>query len=286
MNPIPKTNIQTLIQQYDVLLLDAYGVLVNQKEALPGAVAFINHLNTIEKPYLILTNGSSSPIHDMASRYQQKGLHISPENIISSGSLIKIWIKENNLKGSHCLVVGPTSSYPLIEEAGCHIIDLNDFKNKKQQLDLIVITNQNGFPFVDTIEQVISFLHNRFKHNQHIHLLLPNPDLIFQANKDKIKLTSGSIAQLIETALQTCFPNIPINFHKLGKPHPLIFNEAKKRYPTSSMVMIGDQLQTDIKGAFEFGLDSVLVGSGLSSQQHLDEHSNIKPNYFIENIVL
>ena len=53
MNRIPKTNIQTLIQQYDVLLLDAYGVLVNQKEALPGAVAFINHLNTL---YIALYN--------------------------------------------------------------------------------------------------------------------------------------------------------------------------------------------------------------------------------------
>ena len=77
LSPIPKTTIQTLIQQYDVLLLDAYGVLVNQKEALPGAIGFIQHLNQIKKPYLILTNGSSSPITKMASRYQEKGLSIS-----------------------------------------------------------------------------------------------------------------------------------------------------------------------------------------------------------------
>ena len=288
MNPhsIPKTTIQRLIQQYDVLLLDAYGVLVNQKESLPGAIDFIQHLNKIEKPYLILTNGSSSPIPKMALRYQQKGLSISESQIISSGSLIKQWITEHKLNGSHCLVIGPKSSYPLVEEAGCHIVGLNDFENKKQHIDIITITNQTGFPFLHTIEKVISFLHDRFKHNQHVHLLLPNPDLIFQSNTTTIQLTAGSIAHLIETALQTCFPNTPIKFQKLGKPHPLIFKEAKKRYPTSSMVMIGDQLQTDIKGALDSDIHSALVNTGLSSQGHLNSKHTIRPHYLLNSIHL
>lgn len=283
---IPKTTINTLIEKYDALLLDAYGVIVDKKKSLPGAKEFIDHLNNTKKPYLILTNGSSVSVKEASERYKTKNLKIPPQNIITSGSLIKIWIEQQKLTKSNCLVIGPKSSYPLVEEAGCQIIELEELEHKKDIIDMIIITDQTGFPFLDTVEKIISFLFESYDNNNKIKLLLPNPDLIFPFEQNSIKITSGSVALLIEHALMIRFPNKNIAFEKIGKPHPLIFQEAQKKYPDASLIMIGDQVCTDIKGAYDFGIDSALVNSGLSSLDHISSCENVTPNYIMDNIQL
>jgi ribonucleotide monophosphatase NagD (HAD superfamily) len=53
-----------------------------------------------------------------------------------------------------------------------------------------------------------------------------------------------------------------MRFVSLGKPHPAIFEEAVRRAGTRHMVMIGDRLETDIRGANDFGIASALVTAG------------------------
>jgi len=43
-----------------------------------------------------------------------------------------------------------------------------------------------------------------------------------------------------------------------------MFAEALRRSGTRNMIVIGDQLETDVAGARAFGLDSVLVDSGVT----------------------
>jgi len=50
----------------------------------------------------------------------------------------------------------------------------------------------------------------------------------------------------------------------LGKPHPFLFELAIKQLgvPRESVIMVGDTPATDIAGAREAGLRSILVASG------------------------
>jgi len=50
--------------------------------------------------------------------------------------------------------------------------------------------------------------------------------------------------------------------------------------------MIGDQLETDVRGAAEFGIDSALVGTGIANVnlQYIDKA--IQPTYFLNNLSL
>ena len=41
---IPTITAQRILESYDTVLLDAFGVLVYQKEAIPGAIDFIEKL--------------------------------------------------------------------------------------------------------------------------------------------------------------------------------------------------------------------------------------------------
>ena len=51
------------------------------------------------------------------------------------------------------------------------------------------------------------------------------------------------------------------------------------------MVMIGDQLATDIRGAHAFGLDSVLVGSGISNTETIAVDDHLLPTYTMQSIM-
>ena len=72
--PIPEIRISQLMERYEVLLLDAYGVLVTHSGTIPGAVELIQELNSREKPYYILTNDASRSPETSAHRYGRMGL--------------------------------------------------------------------------------------------------------------------------------------------------------------------------------------------------------------------
>ena len=88
-----KITIEELIAGYSVLLLDAYGVLVNNSGAIPGAAGLIDELNRTGKAYYLLTNDASKLPQTAATRFQGYGLKIHPERIITSGGLLKNFFK-------------------------------------------------------------------------------------------------------------------------------------------------------------------------------------------------
>lgn len=67
----------------------------------------------------------------------------------------------------------------------------------------------------------------------------------------------------------------------VGKPSPLYFQAALKKLgfePDSEFYMIGDDLDTDIKGANEMGAKSILVYTG-KTEYPLPQDSTIKPHF-------
>ncbi|HYV51326.1 MAG TPA: hypothetical protein VE910_05435, partial [Dongiaceae bacterium] len=70
MNQIPTISPSELCDRYDVLLLDAYGVLNDHDGALKGAPAFIGSLNRQRKPYLLLTNDASRTPETSSRRFR------------------------------------------------------------------------------------------------------------------------------------------------------------------------------------------------------------------------
>ena len=77
-----------------------------------------------------------------------------------------------------------------------------------------------------------------------------------------------------------------LKFARLGKPHAAIFREALERSGTPDMVMLGDQPETDIRGAVEFGLDAVLVGTGIANMKLKAVNKSLQPTYFLDSLSL
>jgi HAD superfamily hydrolase (TIGR01450 family) len=281
MTELRETTMEELIACYPVLLLDAYGVLVNSSGALSGAAGLIDELNRTQKPYYLLTNDASKLPRTAASRFQGYGLEIDPERIITSGGLLKNYFKTHNLSGARCAVLGPDDSAQYVRDAGGKVVSpANGF-------DAVVIGDEAGFPFVDTVDMVLTELIHKVERGEKFSLVLPNPDLIYPKADRGYGITSGSIALLFEAALRLRYPGRPgLSFDRLGKPNAEIFEEALGRSGTVNMVMIGDQLETDIRGANAFGLDSVLVGTGVSDPTTADIPDHLQPTYSLRSIGL
>ena len=281
MDTIQEISIDLLIDRYEVLLLDAFGVLVHSSGTLAGASELITKLNQIAKPYYILTNDASRLPTTAADRFQSMGLAIKSDRIITSGDLLNGYFAENRLTGSRCVVLGPEDSDRYVTLAGGQVVP------PKDAFDVLVIADESGFPFLETVDSVLTGLIRKLDNDESVHLVLPNPDLIYPKSNQDFGITSGGIALMLEAVLQQRFPGQSnLHFDRLGKPHDDIFKEALRRSGTRNMVMIGDQLATDIRGANDFGLDSVLVGSGITNIQTITGDDHLLPTYAMTTIII
>jgi HAD superfamily hydrolase (TIGR01450 family) len=283
---IPKISLTDLIHKYDVLLFDMFGVLIDALGALPGAIDLIDYLNTIQKPYLILSNGSRYTRAESARGYQKRGLHISEDRTITSASLIQDWVIEHKLEGAPALILGPESCIALCRESGLNPVDLWS----EDPFQVFLMADQDSIT-VERLDRCLSRIVKEFRARplSAPKLLLPNPDLIYPAGNGNMGFTCGSFAGILEGALQLFFSQDKASFVRLGKPYPAIFHAASKRYPNAKMIMIGDQMVTDIKGAQTYGIDSVLIGSGLSSFSSdtftREDLKGISPTFLLDNLL-
>ena len=249
-----EVTIDELIERYEALLFDAYGVLTYSVGALPGAAALIGRLNRMGKPYYVLTNDASALPESRAARFRRAGLDVDAGRIITSGSLLRAHFAERGMRGARCVVMGTADSAEYVRRAGGVVVAPDD------EFDAVVIGDQSGYPFIETLNAVMSALFRRIDVGAAPRLLLPNPDLVYPDDAG-FGMASGSVALMLEAALRQRYPRVAgLRFERLGKPHPAMFAEAARRSGTRDMVMVGDTPETDVRGANGFGIASALVG--------------------------
>jgi len=271
-----------LLDTYPVLLLDAYGVLVSGDEVLAGASELISYLEQHQHPYWVLTNDGSRLPETMATRLHRLGLPIAAHRIITSLSLITPYFTQHNLRGSRCVVLGTEDSRKAVCDAGGVVVEAQE----RSSVDLVAICDERGYPFVDTLNAVVSLMFRAIDQlGTPPRLVQPNPDYLYPTSGGGFGFTAGAITQLLETAVTRRYPDLGgMQIDQLGKPYHAIFEEVLQRSQTMHMVMIGDQLDTDIQGANEFGIDAALVTSGLHHPGQLGSPSAITPTYQLASL--
>ena len=85
MTPAP-TTVRELLGRYDGVLLDVYGVLMDARGPLPGAVELLAAL--AERPYAIVTNDASRSPATYAARFANHGIAVPADRFVTSGSLL------------------------------------------------------------------------------------------------------------------------------------------------------------------------------------------------------
>lgn len=257
----PRLTPDQLVDRYDAFLLDAYGVLVRSDGALPGAVRFLDRLARAGKPFLILSNDASRSIETTWQRYRRFGLPLAREQIVTSGLLLADHYRQEGLAGAPTIVLGTEDACDYVVRAGGRVVAADD-----ERAEVLVVADDDGYPFLETVNAVITVLFRRLEAGRETRLLLPNPDLVFPMADRAFGFTAGAIAVMLEAILRLRDPAGRMRFVPLGKPHAPLFTAGLARLPgvdRRKVVMIGDQLVTDIRGANGVGLDSVFVETGV-----------------------
>lgn len=277
-----KTNVRDLGDRYDVLLIDAYGVLVDASSATPGAAAWIAELNSFRKNYFIVTNDASRLPETCAARFKSLGFDIPREQIVTSGLVLEKYFAEQGLRGAGCVVLGTEDSIEYVRRAGGEIIPL--LAGDHQTVRAVVVADESGFPAFDGLDAVLTLIDKKLERGEPLSLVTPNPDLIYPKSGGGWGLAAGSLARMLEVALSA--RGHQIHFERLGKPHRFIFEEAlrRARCPKDQAVMIGDQLETDIRGANAAGIAGALVMSGVAKHPAGELPPELRPRYLLTDL--
>jgi HAD superfamily hydrolase (TIGR01450 family) len=282
-SPEPVT-IAELLDRYDGVLLDAYGVLVDARGLLPGAAALLAELARRGAPFAIVTNDASRSPATYAARFARHGLVVAPERIVTSGSLLPGYFRDRGLIGARTCVLGTDDSFAYVRDGGGVPVALEP----GMAIDAVAVCDDSGTPFVDGIELAFSAVARAVDAGRRPALVLPNPDLIYPKGDAEYGFTAGAMALLIEAGLGRRFPGHGLVFDRLGKPGPQLFAEARRRVG-GRVVMIGDQLETDIAGACAAGIDAALL-AGVSRwppvrpAESTSVASGVAPRYLLATI--
>jgi HAD superfamily hydrolase (TIGR01459 family) len=244
-----------LIDRYEGFLFDAYGVLVDAGGVAPGAAAALAALTAAGKPFAVVTNDASRLPTTAAARFARVGLPIAAEQVVSSGLMLGPAVAAAGLAGARAIVLGTADARAYAADAGLEVVATAD----DAAIDALVICDDAGFDFLAGMNAALTACVRALDGGRPLGLIVANPDLVFPRGGGRLGFTAGTMAAMIEAVLARRYVTPP-RFVAVGKPAPAIFAEGQRRLGvTGPVVMIGDQLETDIAGARAAGLDAALI---------------------------
>ena len=224
LGDVPTTTLDQLLERYEVLFMDAYGVFMHTSGAIPGAPAALARIKASGRPFQVLTNDASRLIETSALRYASMGFELEPTSIITSGSLLAGHFQRHGLVGARCVVMGPADSVTYVRGAGGQVVAPDE------PADLLVLCDEDGYPLLPVVDSVLSNLLDHVDRGRPMAMLLPNPDLIYPKGEGAFGITAGALGHLFEGALQRRYPDRDdLRFTRLGKPHAAIIDQANYR---------------------------------------------------------
>ncbi|MER9020700.1 HAD-IA family hydrolase [Mesorhizobium sp. M0898] len=253
---------RTLADYYEAILFDATGVLVNEIDALPGAADVLARLNTCGRPYYIVTNISSGSDETILARLRGAGLPVpAVDRIVSAGGVARHRVLEELAAGRGVSYVGSAHAAHDIfgKHPNLHCADT------AVTFDTLVVLDDEGFDFKRAADHILSTFQRRLIETGKMpRIILANADIIYSTKNGTLVFGPGIIGPMLQAGLAP-FGAPPFSVEIMGKPGRAIFEECIARAGTDSLLMVGDQVDTDIKGAKAAGLDALLVTTGLNS---------------------
>jgi len=257
---------------YKGYIFDMDGVIYRGDTPIDGAVE--STLKLMEMGYKVqfITNNSAKSAREY--RDLLIGIGIKPledENIITSGDVTANYL-ENELKKfpekKKVLCVAEEPVRQSLRNIRMELLKPEDYRHA----DYVVVGFYPPFNWKLGSQAADAIVTYGAK------LIGANPDPMRPVEDGEIVAGTGAIVAFIECASQT-------KAMLMGKPYPEMYKLALQRMKldVSNVLMVGDMLITDIKGALDIGMDSALVLTGIATREDV-EKTGIKPTYIIENL--
>jgi NagD protein len=245
----------------DTYLMDMDGVLVHEERLIPGADQFIARLRECGRRFLVLTNNSIYTPRDLAARLHATGLEVPPESIWTSALATAQFLNEQRPGGS-AYVIGEAGLTTALHQVGYVLADADP--------DYVVLGETRAYSLA-AITKAIRLV------GRGARFIATNPDPTGPSPHGPQPAT-GAVAALISKATG-------VEPYYVGKPNPLMMREALRAIDahSSSTVMIGDRMDTDVVAGIEAGLETVLVLTGMTAKDQVDRYP-YRPTWVLDSV--
>jgi NagD protein len=226
-------------------LLDMDGVIVREEEPIDGSAEFLAKLRSRGMPFLVLTNNSIYTPRDLAARLTVAGVDVGEHDIWTSALATARFLHDQRPRGT-AFIIGEAGLTTALYEIG--------YTQTEHRPDYVVLGETRTYSF-ERITRAIRLIDGGAR------FIATNPDPTGPSTAGPLPAT-GSVAALISKATG-------VEPYFVGKPNPLMVRTALNRLDAHSetTAMVGDRMDTDVVAGLEAGLRTVLVLSGVSSEQ-------------------
>ena len=265
-----------ILDQFELILLDSYGVLCRGNTPVEGAVEAITLMRQKNKPFCVVSNDTMINKAIAAGKYQKRGFDFTSDEVLTSLDITDQFLSTISDPQRYG-VIAPLE-HPSSERLQ-KMVRLNECNGEiPEQVDTLLFLTGAGWTVKMQEHLVKSGTGRQFN------LLVGNPDT-GAPNGQHIVATPGYfLADFVERTEQQADPRL------FGKPDASIFQEALTRANASDpskVLMVGDTLYTDILGGNAMGFRTLLLQCGVYKGQDIFEEikqAGIVPDFIAPNL--
>src|SRR3984885_15120170 len=243
-------------------LIDMDGVVYRGSEPIPGAVEFINFLREKGYPFLFLTNNSQRTNRDVCYKLRKMGFQVNDEDIFSCAMATARYLASRKENGT-AYVIGEGGLLTELHNVGYSIVD--------DHPDYVII-GEGRTIMLESVDKAINMILNGAK------LIATNLDPNCPVGNGKYRAGCGAFVAMLEFATGR-------KAFSVGKPSPVMMRMARKilGLSTDETIMIGDTMETDILGGVQMGYRTVLVLSGSTRKEDVDNYA-YRPDTIVDSV--
>ena len=287
---------QEILDSYDYFLFDCDGVIWLGDHLLPKVAETLELLKKLGKVVIFITNNSLKARSDYEAKFSKLGIHgitkndvfgllyalaVYVEKIMKLPKDKKVWVLgeagiEKEFRELGYTTLGGTD--PLLIADG---VNFNPDHPAITNLDPDVGVVVAGLGITLNYLKLLATLQYLLKDDKSIPFVATNIDLTFPA-KGKILIGAGLIIELVAFASGRQPDAI------CGKPNQAMMNTIKEIHPKLAEtpkrgLMVGDRLNTDMKFGREGGLDTLLVLTGIETEERVLSEKE-PPTYYASKL--
>lgn len=240
------------------LLIDLDGVIYNDTQPIPGAKETISWLKEHNIPHRFITNTTMKSRETLAAKLTSMGIDTNRNQIFSAAYAASLYVRQR--------------------EGCCFMLLLEDAKKDYRGLECR--SGTADFVVVGDMGETLTYglLNEAFRHLHNGAQLIALQKNRFWLSDKGYMLDAGAFVALLEYAADT-------QAVLIGKPARPFFETALSDLGLNpeKVMMIGDDVESDIRGAATLGLKTCLVKTGKFRQKDLDK-SGIKPDFLLATI--
>ena len=232
--------------KYDAFFIDLWGVIHNGIKLYPEAIEVLENLNKLNKRLVLMSNAPrpSKSVEKYLINLNMDRVFL--KNLVTSGE-VALHALKNNIYGKKFYHLGPKRDADLTR----------GFEKNQTSLDKCDFILCTGL--FDDKTSSLKYYENLLQKYTKLKMLCTNPDLIVHRGS-KIEYCAGSVAEI--------FKKLKGKVVYFGKPYPEIYNFCIKKNET--ILAIGDNIRTDIRGANKMKFDSLFITSGIHKKEFIN----------------